>query len=131
MRTLGRDRAPLRTRRRLRLRLLPLPLALVIATPGHTSGVTAFLWDTGRHRLRFTGDTIFVKGGQWVAAVLDSSARDPYVESLELIRELDNDVLVPWIGTAGDPDCVVTSRANARRRTRAILERVRRGEDDR
>jgi Metallo-beta-lactamase superfamily len=101
----------------------------VIPTPGHTSGATAYLWDTGGHRLLFTGDTIFLKDGEWVAAMLDSSEREPYIESLELIRELDFDVLVPWIATAGEPYCVVTSRANTTRRIDAILERVRRGED--
>jgi hypothetical protein len=30
----------------------------VIPIPGHTSGATAFLWDTGQHRALFTGDTI-------------------------------------------------------------------------
>jgi glyoxylase-like metal-dependent hydrolase (beta-lactamase superfamily II) len=29
-----------------------------IPTPGHTSGATAYLWDSGEHRLLFTGDTI-------------------------------------------------------------------------
>jgi Metallo-beta-lactamase superfamily len=101
----------------------------VIPTPSHTSGATAYLWDTGQHRLLFTGDTLYLKDGEWVAAVFDSSEREPYVGSLELIRELDFDVLVPWIASAGEPYCVVTSRANVRRRLDAILERVRRGED--
>jgi glyoxylase-like metal-dependent hydrolase (beta-lactamase superfamily II) len=99
----------------------------VIPTPGHTSGATAYLWDTGRHRLLFTGDTVFLKDGEWATAVLDSSDREQYIESLELIRELDFDVLVPWIATARDPYTVVTSQANTRRRIDAILERVRRG----
>jgi glyoxylase-like metal-dependent hydrolase (beta-lactamase superfamily II) len=93
----------------------------VIPTPGHTSGATAYLWDTGRHRLLFTGDTIFLKDGEWVTALLDSSDRERYVESLELIRELDFDVLVPWIATDGEAYCVVTSPANTRRRIDAML----------
>jgi glyoxylase-like metal-dependent hydrolase (beta-lactamase superfamily II) len=101
----------------------------VIPTPGHTSGATAYLWDSGRHRFLFTGDTIYLRDGEWVAAVLDSSDRNPYVESLELIRELDFDVLVPWIASAGEPYYAVTSRADTRRRIDAILERVRLGED--
>jgi glyoxylase-like metal-dependent hydrolase (beta-lactamase superfamily II) len=100
----------------------------VIPTPGHTSGATAYLWDSGRHRFLFTGDTIYLEGGEWVAAVLESSDRGAYVQSLELMRELDFDVLVPWAATAGEPYHAVTSRANARRRIDAILERVRRGE---
>jgi glyoxylase-like metal-dependent hydrolase (beta-lactamase superfamily II) len=101
----------------------------VIPTPGHTRGATAYLWDSGRHRFLFTGDTIYLNEGEWVAAVLDSSERGPYMESLELIRELDFDVLVPWAATAGQPYYDVTSRADARRRVDAILERVRRGDD--
>jgi glyoxylase-like metal-dependent hydrolase (beta-lactamase superfamily II) len=101
----------------------------VIPTPGHTPGATAYLWDSGSHRMLFTGDTIYLDGGDWVAAVLPSSDRDSYVESLELIRELEFDVLVPWAASAGAPYHSMTSRADARRRIDAILTRVRRGED--
>src|ERR671915_2116672 len=80
----------------------------VIPTPGHTPGATAYLWDSGEHRFLFTGDTIFLRGGEWVAAVLDSSDRATYLDSLELIRELDYDVLVPWAATAGEPYYAVT-----------------------
>ncbi len=96
----------------------------VIPTPGHTPGATAYLWDNGSHRFLFTGDTLFLKDGEWVTAVLDSSDRDAYIESLELIRELDFDVLVPWAATAGQPYHAVTSNADARRRIDAILERL-------
>jgi glyoxylase-like metal-dependent hydrolase (beta-lactamase superfamily II) len=101
----------------------------VIPIPGHTPGATAFLWDSGEHRVLFTGDTIYLDRGEWVGAVLGSSDRDRYVESLQLIRELDFDVLVPWAATAGEPYHAVTSNADARRRVGALLERVRRGED--
>ena len=100
-----------------------------IPTPGHTPGATAYLWDSGRRRLLFTGDTIYLRDGEWVAAVLDSSDRDAYLESLALIRELDFDVLVPWAATAGDPWYALTNRADTRRRIDAIAERLRRGED--
>jgi hypothetical protein len=101
----------------------------VIPTPGHTPGATAYLWDDGRHRFLFTGDTVYLRDGEWVAAVLDSSDRDAYVESLELIRELDFDVLVPWAATAGKPYYAVTSNGEARGRIDGIIERIRRGED--
>jgi hypothetical protein len=100
----------------------------VIPVPGHTSGATAYLWDSGEHRCLFTGDTIYLTHGEWVAAVLSSSEREPYIESLELIRELDFDVLVPWAATAGQPYYALTTRADAQRRVDAILERLRRGE---
>ena len=101
----------------------------VIPTPGHTSGATAYLWDSGEHRLLFTGDTIYLDQGEWVAAVLPSSDRSRYVESLQLIRELDFDVLVPWAATRGNAFHAATDSADARRRIDAILERIRRGED--
>ena len=101
----------------------------VIPAPGHTSGATAYLWDSGEHRFLFTGDTLVLgEGGDWVAAVLDSSDRAAYIESLELLRELDFDVLVPWAARAGEPYVARTSRADARARIDAVLERLRRGE---
>jgi Metallo-beta-lactamase superfamily len=99
----------------------------VIPTPGHTPGATAYLWDNGAHRLLFTGDTIYLADGEWVAAVLDSSDRAAYIESLELIRELDFDVLVPWAATRGQPYLAFTDADDARRRIDAILDRVRAG----
>jgi glyoxylase-like metal-dependent hydrolase (beta-lactamase superfamily II) len=101
----------------------------VIPTPGHTSGATAYLWDSGDHRLLFTGDTIYFEDGEWVAAVLPSSDRDAYIESLELIRELDYDVLVPWVATGGQDFYAVTSQADARSRVDRILARVQSGDD--
>jgi glyoxylase-like metal-dependent hydrolase (beta-lactamase superfamily II) len=101
----------------------------VIPTPGHTPGATAYLWDSGDHRFLFTGDTIYLRDGEWVAAVLDSSDRATYLDSLELIRELDYDVLVPWAATAGEPYYAVTSNREARRRVDAVLGRVHRGAD--
>lgn len=101
----------------------------VIPIPGHTPGATAYLWDSGEHRMLFTGDTIHLRGGEWVPAVLESSDREAYVASLELIRELDFDVLVPWAASAGGPWHSLTDRADARRRVDAIIDRVRGGED--
>jgi glyoxylase-like metal-dependent hydrolase (beta-lactamase superfamily II) len=102
----------------------------LIPTPGHTSGATAYRWDTGRHRLLFTGDTIYLSDGEWRAAVLPgSSDRDLYTASLELIRELDFDVLVPWAATAGQPCLAITDPADRRRRIDEILDRVRHGAD--
>ena len=75
----------------------------LIPTPGHTEGATAFLWDSGEHRFLFTGDSVYIDDGEWIAAVLESSDRERYLESLKLIRTLDFDVLVPWAATGGQP----------------------------
>jgi glyoxylase-like metal-dependent hydrolase (beta-lactamase superfamily II) len=101
----------------------------VIPTPGHTGGATAYLWDNGEQRLLFTGDSVYLNDGEWVAAVLASSDRDRYIESLELIRDLDFDILVPWAASADAPFYAPTDRADTKRRIDAILERVRRGGD--
>ncbi len=101
----------------------------VIPTPGHTSGATAYLWDSGRHRYLFTGDSVMLDDGEWVAAVLGSSDRAAYLDSLELLRDVEFDVLVPWAASAGQPYVSVTSRSEARRRIDAITARLRRGED--
>jgi len=101
----------------------------VIPTPGHTSGATAYLWDSGDHRVLFTGDTVYLDDGEWVAAVLGSSDRAAYLQSLDLIRELDFGVLVPWAASHGQPFHAATDGADARRRIDAIIGRLRRGED--
>ena len=100
-----------------------------IPTPGHTPGATAYLWDNGEHRFLFTGDTIMVRGGEWRTAVLGSSDRGAYLESLALMRDLDFDVLVPWAATRGQTYHAATDRADAQRRIDLILERLSRGED--
>jgi hypothetical protein len=96
----------------------------VIPTPGHTPGATAYLWDTGEHRVLFTGDTIFLRDGEWATAVLSSSDPAAYRESLELIRELDFDVLVPWAATAGGEPHAVTDHKDTRRRIDALIDRI-------
>jgi glyoxylase-like metal-dependent hydrolase (beta-lactamase superfamily II) len=101
----------------------------VIPTPGHTSGATAYLWNSGEQRLLFTGDTIYLDQGEWVAAVLRTSDPQAYVESLEVLREVDFDVLVPWVATGGGPYYAATEPADARRRIDAIIDRIGRGQD--
>jgi glyoxylase-like metal-dependent hydrolase (beta-lactamase superfamily II) len=97
----------------------------VIPIPGHTPGSTAYLWESGEHRMLFTADTILLRDGEWRAAVLASSDRAAYLESLALLRELDFDVLVPW--AAAGPHYALTDGADARRRIDAIIDRVRSG----
>lgn len=103
----------------------------VIPTPGHTPGATAYLWDTGEHRVLFTGDTIYLpRDDDWRAAVLDGvSDRERYVESLELLREVDFDVLVPGVARLEAEHHQIVDRDEGRQRIGAIAERLRQGED--
>lgn len=95
-----------------------------IPTPGHTPGATAYLWSRGGRRLLFTGDTLVLRDGEWVPALLDSSDRSAFSASLQLIRELDFDILVPWAAGADDPPYAHTDRKDTRRRIDAILARL-------
>jgi hypothetical protein len=97
----------------------------IIPIPGHTSGATAFLWDTGEHRILFTGDSVKLEGDEWVAVLLASSARDDYIESLELIKGLDFDVLAPWAASPDGRFYALTDESDTRRRIDEILERMR------
>jgi glyoxylase-like metal-dependent hydrolase (beta-lactamase superfamily II) len=102
----------------------------VIPTPGHTAGTTSYLWNSGQHRFLFTGDFIWIEDGDWKAVVLSSHLRDAYLASLELVRDLDFDVLVPWGTTEGGPSYgLVADAAEKRQRIDAIIDRVKAGSD--
>lgn len=99
-----------------------------IPTPSHTEGTKSYLWDSGTHRYLFTGDFIWIEDGEWKAVVLDERLREDYVTSLELVRELDFDVLVPWGVTEGDdPAFVITDDDDRRERLTRIIDRVAAG----
>lgn len=102
----------------------------VIPVPGHTPGATAYLWDTGEHRVLFTGDTVFVRGGEWVAALLDGvSDRAAYLESLALLRDLDFDLLVPGVHPIEQPSHAWVRPGEAAQRIDRIIARLERGAD--
>jgi glyoxylase-like metal-dependent hydrolase (beta-lactamase superfamily II) len=100
----------------------------LLPIPGHTPGSTAFLWEHDGRRVLFSGDQLYLRDGEWVAAVLDTSDRDAYVASLERLREVEFDVLVPWAATAGRPPYALTDPDDARARIDEVLARVRAGE---
>jgi len=52
-----------------------------------------------------------------------------YIESLELIRSLDFDLIVPGVVPAGEPYYEFVEKAEAERRINEILDRLRCGED--
>jgi hypothetical protein len=102
----------------------------VIPIPGHTPGATVFLWNTGEHRILFTGDTIFFNRQNWSAAVLDEvSDRAQYLEGLERLRSLDFDVIVPSITTGDDPYYEVVESNVAKAKIDEIIDRLRQGKN--
>jgi hypothetical protein len=82
-----------------------------------------FLWNSGEHRCLFTGDTVFFPQGEWRALLLRSDApppldgasdRERYLESLELSRGLEFDLLLPSLATAGRPFYEFVGRGRSR-----------------
>ncbi|WP_415426290.1 MBL fold metallo-hydrolase [Staphylococcus borealis] len=102
----------------------------VIPTPGHTPGTTMFLWNNGEHRFLFTGDFLCVEGGEWRTVILRSSDRDASIKSLEMIRDLAFDAIVPWVAIEGeDAIYYVENEEDKQNRVQNIIDRVRRGEN--
>ena len=61
-----------------------------------------------------------------MAALLPSSDRDDYIKSLELIRGLEFDVIVPWAASFDGSYYGFTDKSDVGRRIDEILERMRR-----
>ncbi|PTI52729.1 MBL fold hydrolase [Staphylococcus warneri] len=102
----------------------------VIPTPGHTPGTTMFLWDNGEHRYLFTGDFLCFEGDTWRTVILGSSDRESSIQSLELIKSLDFDVLGPWVSIKEGPVAYfVENDDEIQRQIQNIIDRVRDGEN--
>jgi glyoxylase-like metal-dependent hydrolase (beta-lactamase superfamily II) len=99
----------------------------IIPAPGHTPGATCFLWDTGERRCLFCGDTISFPRGSWRAAVLESSDRDQYLASLELIRSLEFDVIAPSVSASGQPFYDIVDRDQAQARIESLIRTINDG----
>lgn len=102
----------------------------VIPVPGHTPGTTLYLWDNGEHRYLFTGDFLCYEGDEWRTVVLPSSDREQSIKSLEMIRDLDFDALVPWVSIEGEsPVFFINDEDDKQQRVQKIIDRVRNGEN--
>lgn len=100
-----------------------------IPTPGHTLGATAFLWTNGNHRYLFSGDSIWLHNERWEAVVIGESDRQLYLQSLEMLAELDFDVLVPWVSMQGQPFIDEVTPQQKQQQLGAMIQRLRTGEN--
>ncbi|WP_421879471.1 MBL fold metallo-hydrolase [Marinoscillum sp.] len=101
----------------------------IIPTPGHTQGTTSFLWDNGQHRFLFPGDSIWFQNGEWKAVVLGDSDRSAYLDSLETMKKLDFDFMMPWGVEKGSPAGYAISRDQKIEIFDKIIERLEAGKN--
>lgn len=93
----------------------------LIHTPGHTPGQIAV--HVPEERVVFTGDTIFCECQTW----LMTSNVDQWLESLERIRQLDVDHLIPGHGPVTTLKYVDTQRAMLLEWKAAVAQAVGKG----
>ena len=80
------------------------------------------------NRFLFTGDFLCFEGDKVRTVILPSSNRDASVNSLQLIRDLDFDVLVPWVSIKGErPVYFVKDEEEKQKNIQNIIDRVRDG----
>ncbi|UII19108.1 MBL fold metallo-hydrolase [Fulvivirga ligni] len=101
----------------------------IVPTPGHTQGTTSFLWDNGEYRFLFPGDSIWVQNGQWKAVLLSDGDRSAYLDSLETMKKLDFDFIVPWGVEEGSPAGYAISKDQKIEIFDEIIKRLEAGEN--
>jgi glyoxylase-like metal-dependent hydrolase (beta-lactamase superfamily II) len=72
-----------------------------IPIPGHTEGSVAYLWNGPDARCLFTADSLYMKNGKLCSALLESSDREAILASLARLRDIEIDLLVPWVAEKG------------------------------
>lgn len=99
----------------------------VIPSLAHTAGASMFLWDNGEHRFLFPGDSFWNDNGTWRAVILGESNRQAFIETLELMRDLDFDVLVPWNAVDNASPFELVTPKERISQVDNLLERIRAG----
>ncbi|MCW8125932.1 MBL fold metallo-hydrolase [Microbulbifer halophilus] len=94
----------------------------VIPSPGHTAGSTSFFVHSPHGNYLFTGDTLTLSQNRtWEAGFIPGhSDREVLIESLELLRELDPDMVICSGFDGGNPYEEISSDCWASRVDRAL-----------
>lgn len=100
-----------------------------IPIPGHTPGSAAYLWHGPDARCLFTADSLYMKDGQLRGVLLDSSDRKAFLESLSLLRDIEFDLLIPWVALKGAPVATPYAWEAFRRDLDAVISRIEGGGD--
>ena len=107
--------------RRIRSDLEAIPI------PGHTPGSTAYLWHGPEARCLFTADSLYVKNGALRGVLLDSSDREAFLASLARLREIEFDLLIPWVAEKGAAVAISYTPQAFRRDLEEIVARIEAG----
>jgi len=100
-----------------------------IHIPGHTPGSVAYLWHGPDARCLFTDDSLYVKDGELRGVLLDSSDREAFLTSLRRLRDVEFDLLVPWVALKGAPVATPYTPQAFRRDLDAVISRIAAGGD--
>jgi glyoxylase-like metal-dependent hydrolase (beta-lactamase superfamily II) len=101
----------------------------VIPIPGHTPGSVAYLWRGPDARCLFTADSLYVRDGELRGGLLESSDRTAFLASLRRLREVEVDLLIPWVALKGAPVATAYTPQSFRRGLDAVISRVEAGGD--
>jgi glyoxylase-like metal-dependent hydrolase (beta-lactamase superfamily II) len=104
-----------------RLRAIPIP--------GHTPGSTAYLWRGSDARCLFTADSLYLKNGDLRGGLLAGSDRGAFLESLARLRDVEFDLLIPWVARNGEPAATRYAPEAFRSAIDAVAARIEAGGD--
>lgn len=100
-----------------------------IPMPGHTPGSSAYLWHGPEARCLFTADSLYVSDGELRGVLLGDSDRAAFLDSLRRLRDVEFDLLVPWVAPKGAPIATPFTREGFVRSIDAVIGRVTAGGD--
>lgn len=100
-----------------------------IPIPGHTPGSVAYLWHGPDARCLFTADSLYVKAGELRAGLLDSSDRGSFLASLTQLRDIEFELLIPWVALKGAAVATPYTPQTFRRDLDAVISRIEGGGD--
>lgn len=100
-----------------------------IPIPGHTPGSTAYLWHGPEARCLFTADSLYVSDGELRGVLLGDSDREAFLGSLRRLRDVEFDLLVPWVALKGAPVATRFTWDGFIRSLDAVIGRITAGGD--
>jgi len=83
----------------------------IIFTPGHSPGSSCFLWTApNKKRILFTGDNLVPREDGWGVYIMDKNNLPITIKSLQKMRKLEVDVIVPGGYSSKTPYEEVTNK---------------------